>query len=240
MQLYYIRHAQSTNNAHWAKTKSSHGRSADPELTKLGIRQAEILAEFLQHGHPDGGRSVSESASGGFGLTHLYSSLMIRSVETGTIVASRLGLKLHSWQEIHEHGGIYQDSETEGEVECLPGKDLAFFTDHFPDFVLPEVFIETGWWNRQPVETPEASQKRARAFLNSLLERHGSSDDRVGIISHGGFYNDFLWALMDRPNQDGIWFLMYNTAITRVDFYDTHVRLCYQNRVEHLTPELIT
>ena len=48
MELYLIRHGQSTNNARW---ETLDGRStvpvSDPTLTEKGVRQAELLAEFL-------------------------------------------------------------------------------------------------------------------------------------------------------------------------------------------------
>ena len=47
MQLYLIRHGQSTNNARWeAQENYDTYRSSDPTLTEKGIRQAELLADF--------------------------------------------------------------------------------------------------------------------------------------------------------------------------------------------------
>jgi 2,3-bisphosphoglycerate-dependent phosphoglycerate mutase len=48
MQLYFIRHAQSANNALWAGTGSDEGRSHDPELTDTGKKQAGYLAKFFK------------------------------------------------------------------------------------------------------------------------------------------------------------------------------------------------
>jgi len=79
MQLYFIRHAQSTNNELYESTGSSYGRNEDPELTELGIKQASALAEFLQTGNPNGGARKETASPKGFGLTHLYSSLMRRA-----------------------------------------------------------------------------------------------------------------------------------------------------------------
>jgi 2,3-bisphosphoglycerate-dependent phosphoglycerate mutase len=240
MQLYYIRHAQSYNNALWTETGSDEGRKEDPELTEMGIRQAEIVADFLKNGDPRGGISRNGSSPGGFGITHIYSSLMVRSVKTGTIIAKSMGLTLKGWQEIHERGGIYLRHEPGGDPECLPGKDRSYFETHYPDFVLPDNFIDTGWWNKKPVETSEVCHERARSFLYQLMNRHAGTNDRVAIISHGGFYNDFLWATMDLPYHKGAWFLMYNTAISRFDFLEDHVRVAYQNRVDHLKTDMLT
>lgn len=48
MELYIIRHGQSTNNLNFALTNSYRNRVEDPELTELGRLQAEALAELRQ------------------------------------------------------------------------------------------------------------------------------------------------------------------------------------------------
>ena len=53
MHLYIIRHAQSANNELYATTGGSKGRQADPPLTELGHRQAQVLARALA-ARPDG------------------------------------------------------------------------------------------------------------------------------------------------------------------------------------------
>ena len=47
MRLYYIRHAQSENNALWDQTGSDEGRKHDPSLTELGWEQAMRAAHFV-------------------------------------------------------------------------------------------------------------------------------------------------------------------------------------------------
>jgi 2,3-bisphosphoglycerate-dependent phosphoglycerate mutase len=72
------------------------------------------------------------------------------------------------------------------------------------------------------------------------LERHGNTQDRVAVVSHGGFYNHFLAVVLGLEARGKWWFLLNNTAITRIDFTLEEARLVYQNRVEHLPRELIT
>jgi 2,3-bisphosphoglycerate-dependent phosphoglycerate mutase len=245
MLFYFIRHAQSVNNAHWTATGSDEWRSEDPEITDLGMRQAEVLADFLATGNPRGGIRSNGGPPTGFDLTHIYSSYMVRAIKTGTIVAERLGLPLKGLSQIHERGGIYLKDHDTGKSECLPGKDRSYLTTYYPKFILPDDFIDTGWWDRRPVETDEECYQRARLFLDELLKEHGGTEDRVAIVSHGGFYNDFLWNLLDIKPQNRPWFLMYNTAVTRIEFHERknkaqEIVLTYQNRVEHLSADLIT
>lgn len=240
MKFFFLRHAQSVNNALYTSTGSDTARSEDPELTETGYRQAKALAEFLRTGNPDGGNRCDGTQDKGFGITHLYSSLMLRSVATGSIIASELGVQLKAWTEIHEQGGIYLEDEKSGELTGMSGKDRAFFQTHYPDFILPEDFIETGWWDRRTREQPEESRLRAKLFLAGLLERHAGSRHHVAVVSHGGFYVDFLINLLNLQQPEGIWFRMNNAAITRIDFLEEKVDLIYQNRMDFLPAELVT
>ena len=45
MELYFIRHGQSMNNAHW--NNPAYTESPDPALTELGLEQARHLSESL-------------------------------------------------------------------------------------------------------------------------------------------------------------------------------------------------
>ena len=240
MQLYFIRHAQSENNALWKHTGSYKGRSEDPGLTEVGRQQAEFLAQFLSQADPNitaNGSDIQNVA--GFGITHLYSSLMVRAVATGTIIADALGLPLVAWEYLHEYGGIYLKDEQTDEPIGLPGRNRAYFEEHYPDLVLPDSLGEAGWWNR-PFEEPEQRLPRAKRFLRDLMERHGHTDDRVALVSHGGFYNYLLAAILNLPGREGYWFVLNNAAISRIAFNEEETWLVYLNRVDFLPKELIT
>ena len=239
MQLYFIRHGQSENNRLWALTGSFEERTEDPELTEVGWEQAQHLARFL------GRRGISVKTPydvqnlGGFHLTHLYCSLMVRAVATGAMVAQELGLPLVAWADIHEIGGINRLDKETGERHGLPGKNRAFFQENYPDLVLPEWLGDEGWWNR-PFEDREQGIARAQNLLQELLERHGGTDDRVALISHGGFGGHLLRALLGVPDEVRHWISFSNASITRVDFDEERAWLCYSNRADFLPPELIT
>ncbi|NLG71432.1 MAG: histidine phosphatase family protein [Chloroflexi bacterium] len=238
MDLFFIRHAQSENNALWLKTGSSANRTSDPKLTELGHRQAEKLAEFLCSGEPIGGYPYEEKIKGS-DLTHLYCSLMVRAVQTGAKVSQALGLTLEAWPDIHEEGGIYLEDKETGELIGLPGSDRAFFAQNFPELKLPDDLPEGGWYNR-PFEPLEARVPRARRFLEDLLKRHGGTNDRVAIISHGGFYNRLIDALLGLEKRDGIWFQLYNVGMTWIRFFDGGIDIAYMNRIDYLPQDMIT
>jgi 2,3-bisphosphoglycerate-dependent phosphoglycerate mutase len=240
MQFYFIRHGQSQNNQLYARTGSWEGRSVDPELTPLGRQQAERLAEFLHRPglpEPDPPRMFDAQNAGGFGITHLYCSLFIRAVATGTILARALDLPLVAWVDAHEVGGMHcKDPET-GEYIGLPGHNRAFFEAHHAQLVLPVTLGDEGWWNRSHEER-EQRPLRARRFWEELLDRHGGTGDRVAVVSHGGFYDYLMRALLNPPR--GYWFALNNAAITRVDVVNGEVWVQYMNRVDFLPRELVT
>jgi 2,3-bisphosphoglycerate-dependent phosphoglycerate mutase len=240
MQFYFVRHGQSANNALYDRTGASTGRSHDPELTEIGWRQAECVAKFLAQSDPTvviTGRDPQNLA--GFGITHLYCSLMVRAVGTGSAISEALGLPLHAWEDLHEEGGIYLDDAGTGQKVGKPGHNRAYFEANYPRLVLPQHMGDAGWWNR-PYEEDDERPVRASRFLAELLARHGGTDHRVALVSHGGFYNHILAQVLGLLHPERHWFVLNNTAITRLDFGETAVDVVYMNRVDHLPRELIS
>ena len=243
MELFVIRHAQSANNALWAQNRTDRGRFPDPELTEIGERQAQQLANYL--GTKNDG-SHSPVKGNRYGLTHLYSSLMVRAIVTGTHVARALELPISSWEIVHEWGGIFKVDADTGERIGIEGPNRAYFEKRFPQFNLPSELGSVGWWNR-PYEPPEASLQRADTFLNELIERHGDSDDKVAVFTHAGFTHAFMRAVtqFQRLNElpvgeFQVGFFKSNTGITRLRFNDNHIRVMGFNNISFLPDDLIT
>jgi 2,3-bisphosphoglycerate-dependent phosphoglycerate mutase len=239
MFLFFIRHGQSANNALYDETFSDIDRVSDPELTPTGLLQAARVAETLRTGEP----LTNARATGhlGFGVTHLYSSLMVRAVHTGQFISKTLGLPLNGWTDIHEGGGIFLEDPASRERIGLPGNSRALLTARFPELVWPADAQPEGWWNR-PFEPNAVRSARARRVLAQLLAHHGGTDDRVALVAHGGFFYRFMCAALGMPTDpENINFHVYNTAITCLEFTPNGVTsLRYLNRVDHLPGELIT
>lgn len=239
MQFYFIRHAQSANNALYDETGSSQGRSPDPGLTSLGLLQAQILGDFLK-GSSSGARQSGRDPKNlaGFGITHVYCSLMLRSIQTGTAVADSLNLPLNAWTDIHEEGGIYLEDEATGDRKGLPGVTRSYLKEHFPNLVIPSSLGENGWWNR-PMEDFSDRIARAQRVFKKLVDRHGGTTDHVVMVSHGGFYNLLMHVILNIPLDDRTWFVMNNVGISRIDF-EIEQACVYMNRTDFLPAELIT
>ncbi len=244
MQLYFIRHGQSLNNLLWDQTKDDQGRSEDPELSEYGQKQVEILAQFLAHhnGPLPTTRDANAQNIDHFGLTHLYTSPMVRSMDTAGAIARHTNLTPVVWKDLHETGGVWLQNEETGEPIGLPGNKRAFFEARYPNFILSEDLGKEGWWN-SPFESHEERVMRASRFINNLKAQHGDTNDRIAVVSHGAFYNYMLGALLNLPlayPPESIWFALNNTGITRIDFQDGRLRMAYQNRVDFLPPALVT
>lgn len=240
MQLYFIRHAQSANNALWADTGSDGGRSHDPELTQTGKEQARFLANFFKESKHDFERQGEQYPyHRPTGLSHIYCSLMVRAVATGIPLAQAMDLPLQALEEIYEEGGIYTDDPETGLKTGLPGYGEAYFSEHYPDLLLPEAMNPAGWWSRD-YEHPEQRLERARRALENILKLHGGTQDQVALISHGGFYNLFIKELLGIQDKDRYWFAINNTGITRIDFNEDWVGLVYCNRTDFLPGTLVT
>ncbi len=240
MQLYYVRHGQSENNSLYAQTGSSAARNEDPALTELGQRQAACAATFLAAARTTDAERFDLQNVTGVGLTHLYTSLMLRAVLTGATIARAVGLPLVGWPDVHETGGIYLENRETGELVGYPGKSRAYFAEHFPDLILPEDMNDAGWWNR-PFEDKSERLPRAQRVMARLLEKHGNTNDRVAMVSHGGFFN-YLLTAFQRLDERRMWCYMNNAAVTRFDFdrNDAPLSVAYLNRVDFMPGEMIT
>ena len=246
MELYFIRHGQSINNANW--DNSDYEESPDPILTEYGHEQAKLLARFLKKNQAITNKKEWNSQNRyGFGLTHLYTSLMERAAFTAAPIAQALDLPLVAWKEIHEEGGIYSRGD-KNNVVGLGGRPRSFFMENFSTITLPDDFDETGWWNR-PFEAEDERQPRADQVFAELLARHrdqdGQPEHRVAFVSHGGFFMRLVCAILKLPWRQASmglrsWFLLNNCSISRFDIRKNEITVAYVNRTDHLPDHLIT
>jgi len=209
MRLYLIRHGQSVSNAEWDASGLRQVRVEDPVLTDLGRRQAADLAAVI-----GARRGTSEGPVDGlFGISRLYSSLMLRAVETGAILGPALGAPWVAWTDTHEVGGMYVEDETGQTFLSRPGSGRAYFASRYPELALPADLSDEGWWLR-PFETDSERPARARRVWDALGNRHAG--DSIALITHLGFYNQIMAIALGLPPPalSQVWFELDNCAIT--------------------------
>lgn len=235
MELTIIRHAQSTNNA----LDNRRDRDCDPPLTELGRRQAEIVARHLAAGMRLPPWEDDYLDPSGYGITRLYCSPMWRALQTAEYIEQALGLVPEVWIDLHELGGIYLDHGEAGGIVGYPGKTRTEILGEFPNYSLPTDITEHGWWDQGREERP-AFYGRAIKVAGEL-RRWADSDERIALVTHGGFINGLLQALFNQLPDPHIYYAHLNTAITSIGFgSDGHLDVAYMNRVDHLPSDLIS
>ena len=194
MRLLLIRHAQSVTNAGGEDIESE-----DSYLSELGERQAMKLARAFTDGRlpePD----------------HLCTSLMARAVQTIAPTADALGMDVNAILDSYEVGGVARFTES----DPMAGLGRADLVRLCPRLILPPEVSEDGWYP-DVVEDRVQAWPRARAVAESLLNRYGSTNDVVAMVSHGMFMQLIMRALMrwtpdmTAPYLD-VWFMINNTG----------------------------
>lgn len=268
MILYLIRHGQSANNLLGESVLTPSGdfnqdgyntymstRVADPPLTEIGHRQAERLAVFLRdakpkhratHDDPPEEELRGTEVTNRLGISRIYCSPMLRTLQTAQPSATALGVQPRVWIDIHEHGGIFDNQTPDGSPMGRPGLTRSQIESQFPGYEIAEGIGEAGWWTGGEEDRPTCDGRaiRVAARLRELAAELG--DERIAIVSHGTFMDSLIKAIIGRLPGVEFHFSHYNTGITRIDYAKsweeksalTLVR--YTNRVDHLTPELIT
>ena len=219
MELYLIRHGQSTNNR-------GDSRVADPPLTELAEEQARRAGESIKNE----------------GITRLYCSPMLRALHTATIIGDSLGLAPHVFVGLDEMGGIFEERELEGRV-FLPGLNRSEMREVCPNVILPDDVTDDGWWFSEWEESGEPGQmsyENGLAFIEHLKANHLGSDERIAAVSHGGSGSKFLEALFGLPNIGYTRFAQHNTAVSKIVMTEERIQLRYLNRTDHLPKGDIT
>jgi len=250
MELFLIRHGQSTNNALGMEIAN---RVPDAPLTELGHKQAALVAEHLAGAvHPEFVVTHHTEAAKleerrGYGITRLYCSAMHRALQTAQPIGKALGVAPQVWLDIHEQGGIYLDDFSSGSKIGHSGLTSTEIRALFDDYILPDDLTEQGWWNRD-FETYTMSLGRAIQVAEQLrkwAEPNGTpfdySNERIGIVSHGTFLDALLKALFNQLPGSHVFYHHYNTAITHIEFRnDGTLEVNFMNRTDHLPPDMIS
>jgi 2,3-bisphosphoglycerate-dependent phosphoglycerate mutase len=249
MQVYLIRHGQSHNNALF---EDQLKRVHDPELTEVGMQQAQRLADYLigiQQKRDSTAQNELPAANAyrenlPAEINKLYCSAMHRALQTAQPLATALNMKAHVWLDIHEQGGIYL--EKEGVITGYGGRTRSQITEEFPDYMLPDLITEDGWWlPSDGYEEHARAQGRAISVAETLKRwavEPETAEDRVALVSHGTFIDSVIKALTNNLPGTAFYYNHWNTGITRIDFTSDwrEMRIRYINRVDHLPAELVT
>lgn len=218
MQVYLIRHAQSTNQV----LDNRDDIVFDPHLTDLGKRQAMLLAEHL----------AAKEQGTGFadgGIDRLVCSPMWRALQTTRPLAEALGLRPEVWMDVHEQvfAREVRRGSTRDEISAA-----------FPGYRLPDEITDRGWWNRGG-ETRSACMERAIRVAAKLCQG-SDSDENLAIVSHVRFIDLLLKALLDQLPGHRRWHHHNNTAVSCLALMGERLEIRYLNRIAHLPTALVS
>ncbi|MEM7125333.1 MAG: histidine phosphatase family protein [Chloroflexota bacterium] len=252
MIVYIIRHAQSQNNvvATMAKDHAEFVANyvTDPSITKLGFEQADLVAEHLKS-ETDIDRLADTPESklwGGYNITHLYCSPMLRTMQTALPIGWALALQPEIWVDIHENNGLYRYNSADPEdISSYSGLTRSQMIERFPGYKLVDQITEEGWWfgGREEFSLCMGRALRVSDTLRKWAAKQHQEGraETIALVSHGTFIDCLLKALTYRLPDTSVHYHNYNTAINRVDFHeDGKVTLRYINRTQHLPPGTIS
>lgn len=213
MLAYFIRHAQSENNA-----RRESERVADPALTEVGLTQAERLGAWSLQ----------------LELTRLISSPFLRTLQTAEQIHLATGLPAEVRPDWYEAGGCFSDYRPD-HMRGESGLSRTEMQTRFPGFEISDAIDEDGWYKRPDRETYDEARRRAARLLKEVIEEFGDTDERVGFVIHCDLKLFLLEAFHD--NWVGV---PLNTAVTTVELSPAGASLIAFNGVEHLSESLHT
>lgn len=232
MEIYFIRHGQSSNNA-----TDEANRIPEPPLTELGNLQSNLLAEHLFQKNPNGNSiSINDTYNkNGYFFDRIFCSPMYRALQTAKPIANKLGLKIEIWADLHEIGGVYLGSGR----KLYSGLTKNQIREEFPEYIIPSSISEKGWWNRSR-EKPLATRIRVKRVL-SVIKRNFRNKLSIALITHSGFLDLLLKEMFSVRKKTGFRIEVCNTGITRLDIDPKgNPILRYINKAEHLSSTTIS
>ena len=201
--ILLVRHGQSMGNAE----RRFGGHSPTP-LSELGRRQAEATARAL----------AAE------GVTAIYSSDLLRAVETAEPLGSATGLEVKRTAALRERSvGLMEGLTFEEAAAAHPDEYAALLRRDF------EHVLSGGESYRQLLD-------RAAAELDFAVGRHRGG--RVALFSHTGticILALHLMGALDAPALKPVWVASSNCGVTRFDIqHGGLVRVLQVNDTRHL------
>lgn len=157
MKIFFARHGESQANL----LHEISNRGLRHPLTQKGREQASLLAEKLQN----------------HSIAHIYSSPVLRAIETTVLIANRLFVEYEVTEALRE----YDLGDLEGKADK---KTWELWQKLFDDWTKYR-----HWQRRAPSgESFYDVKNRFVPFINRLVERYQGTETNLLCIGHGGLY----------------------------------------------------
>jgi broad specificity phosphatase PhoE len=157
MKIFFARHGESQANL----LHEISNRGLKHPLTSEGRKQAHRLAEKLQD----------------HSISHIYSSPILRSIETTVIIANQFGVDYEVTESLRE----YDLGDLEGRSD---ERTWELWQQLFDDWMK-----HRHWQRRAPGgESFYDVKNRFVPFINRLVQEHRGTQANLLCIGHGGLY----------------------------------------------------
>jgi probable phosphoglycerate mutase len=198
-----VRHGQAYNT----HRQPGEPYPANPPLTPIGVRQAELVADRLAR----------------LPIDRLVSSPMLRTVETASIVGKRTGHRVEVWTR------CYEFRKQPGYL-CWGAREVLA---RYPEVTMPEDFGPDDWEYGE--EALESAIERADALIAWLREHAAEGTiGQMAIVTHGAYTRLVLGRLLevDPANLQAV--TLDNTALCTIELTLDALRILALNDTAHL------
>jgi broad specificity phosphatase PhoE len=161
MKLYFVRHGESEANLLWEFSNGLHKHG----LTEKGRQQAARLAQSLR----------------GAGITRIYTSPILRAVQTAEILADTLGPAYAITEALREY-----------DVGALEGRSDQASWELFRQ--VNEAWLVRYEWDQRTAggESFHDIRRRFVPFVEGLLQEEAATSGAIVLVGHGGTYRCML------------------------------------------------
>ena len=173
MKIIFARHGESEANI---LHEISNSGLKHP-LTQKGRQQAGALAEKLKH----------------YGVTRIYSSPVLRAIETTVIIANRLDVEY----EVNEALREYSMGNLEGRSDDAAWQEWKWLFDEWTKHRHYDRKVEGG-------ETFHDVKARFLPFMERIIEEHQHTEATLLCVAHGGLYWMMLPQVLNNIDTDFI------------------------------------
>lgn len=220
LELYLIRHGESKGNTGETDGLTDELKE-DAPLTEKGIRQAQLLGEYLKD----------------LKIDALFSSGLRRALSTAHEIALRQSENGAKQIEVHK---IFTECNTG--TKCK-GRTIEEIKKENPFATSAEGTDK----NERIVfhgenDTDEMLLERGKDAINYLLGRFHNGE-KVAVVAHGAFNTFMMYAALGLSHEQIFDPQFFNTSLTKIVFFEegtgkfADVHLLYQNATPHLCGE---
>lgn len=221
MELYLIRHAESTNNA-----RPSYQRVEDPDITPVGRQQARHLADWIAT----------------LRIDRFITSPFRRTLQTAAEILGRTQHSLEIWHDVFERGGCFRghnEANFAGASGMGRSQIVHLLGPHGARCEIDPSIDENGWWGGKDRESDSQAVTRARAVCRRVKDSFPNGEVVVLLI-HADFKRLLLKEMMGDQLQVDRLGNIRNAAISKINRIGAQWQLDYFNSVTHLPARLIT